>query len=141
MGAARSIVASCRAIRRKDGCSGDARRARPPPQPSPASGEGVEKETPVMEAPVAMVFDLAPQLGYQTLPVIPWPDVEADIYETCRTLADHLERYRQLRDVTPSVTEEEGLLETVSDLIDQALERPVEFGLNKAVADDIGDSQ
>ncbi len=95
----------------------------------------------MMEAPVAMVFDLAPQIGYQTLPVIPWPDVEADIYETCRTLADHLERYRQLHDVTPSVTEEEGLLETVNDLIDQALERPVEFGLNKAVADDIADSQ
>jgi pilus assembly protein CpaF len=85
------------------------------------------------------VFDLAPQQGYQNLPVLPWPDVDADIHETCRTLADHLERYRQLHDVTPSVTEEEGLLDTVNDLIEQAVERPVEFGLNKAVADDMAD--
>ncbi len=94
----------------------------------------------MMEQPVAAIFDLAPQQQYQTLPVMPWPDVEADIQETCRTLADHLERYRQLHDVTPSVTEEEGLLDTVEDLINQALERPVEFGLSKAVADDIVDS-
>jgi Flp pilus assembly CpaF family ATPase len=93
-----------------------------------------------MQMPVPSVFDLAPQLRYETLPVIPWPDVDGDIHETCRTLADHLDRYRQLHDVTPSVMEEEGLPETVNDLIDQALERPVEFGLNKAVADDIADS-
>jgi pilus assembly protein CpaF len=93
-----------------------------------------------MEAPIATLFDLAPQLGYTTLPSLPWPDVDPDIQETCRTLADHLDRYRQLHDVTPSVVEEEGLFETVADLIDQALEKPVEFGLNKAIADDIADS-
>ena len=93
-----------------------------------------------MEARAQQPFlDLAPQLQYRGLPTQPWPDVEADIYETCRTLADHLDRYRQQRDITPSVAEEEGLLDTVNDLIDQALERPVEFGLNKAVADDIAD--
>jgi Flp pilus assembly CpaF family ATPase len=85
------------------------------------------------------VLDLTPQVGYQNLPVLPWPDVEPDIYETCRTLADHLDRYRQLHDVSPSVMEEEALLDTTNDLIDQAVERPVEFGLNKAVADDIAD--
>jgi pilus assembly protein CpaF len=91
-----------------------------------------------MEARVPRTtLDLSPQLKYQDLPVLPWPDVDGDLHETCRTLADHLERYRQLHDVTPSVMEEEGLLDTVSDLIDQAVERPVEFGLNKAVADDI----
>jgi pilus assembly protein CpaF len=84
-------------------------------------------------------LDLAPQFQYHHLPTLPWPDVEGEIYETCRTLADHLERYRQQHDITPSVAEEEGLLDTVNDLIDQALERPVEFGLNKAVADDITD--
>src|SRR5258706_5600118 len=85
-------------------------------------------------------MDLAPQLRYQNLPVMPWPDVDGEVYETCRTLADHLDRYRQLHDVTPSVMEEESLLDTVNDLIDQALDRPVEFGLNKAVADDIVES-
>jgi Flp pilus assembly CpaF family ATPase len=86
------------------------------------------------------IMDLAPQLRYQNLPVMAWPDVDGDIYETCRTLADHLDRYRQLHDVTPSVMEEESLLDTVNDLIDQAVDRPVEFGLNKAVADDIVES-
>ncbi|HEY4024789.1 MAG TPA: CpaF/VirB11 family protein, partial [Candidatus Dormibacteraeota bacterium] len=85
-------------------------------------------------------MDLAPQLTYQNLSVIPWPDVDGDVYETCRTLADHLDRYRQLHDVTPSVMEEESLPDTVNDLIDQAVDRPVEFGLNKAVADDIVES-
>lgn len=94
----------------------------------------------MMEAPVHRgVLDLAPQLAYQNLPVLPWPDVDSDIYETCRTLADHLDRYRQLHDVSASVMEEEALLDTVNDLIDQAVERPVEFNLNKAVADDIAD--
>jgi len=85
------------------------------------------------------VLDLSPQLRYQNLPVLAWPDVEAEIHETCRTLADHLDRYRQQHDITASVNEEETLLDTVNDLIDQALERPVEFGLNKVVADDIAD--
>src|SRR5207244_2608670 len=93
-----------------------------------------------MEQPIASVYDLAPQFHYHTLPVMPWPDVDGDILETCRTLADHLERYRQLHDVTPSVTEEEGLLDTIGDLLDQALEKPFEFGLNKSVVDDIADS-
>ncbi|HLH71512.1 MAG TPA: ATPase, T2SS/T4P/T4SS family [Candidatus Dormibacteraeota bacterium] len=84
-------------------------------------------------------LDLAPQLGYRTLPVKPWPDVDAELYEVCRTLADHLERYRRLHDVAPSVSEEEGLFDTINDLVDQALERPVEFGINKAVANDIAD--
>src|SRR5207302_1429290 len=35
--------------------------------------------------------------------------------------------------------EEESLLDTVNDLIEQAVERPVEFGLHKAVADDMVD--
>src|ERR1700716_4068863 len=85
-------------------------------------------------------MDLSPQLAYQNLPVLPWPDVDGEIRETCRTPADPRDRYRQLHDVSPSVTEEESLLDTVNDLIDQAVERPVEFGLNKAVADDIADS-
>jgi len=72
-----------------------------------------------------VVLDLAPQLHYRNLAVMPWPDVDADVHETCRILADHLDRYRQLHDVTPSVAEEEALLETVNDLIDQAVERPV----------------
>ena len=93
-----------------------------------------------MSAHARHVFDLSPQLQYQNLPVMPWPDVDADVYETCRTLADHLDRYRQLHDVTASVNEEESLLDTVNDLIDQAVERPVEFGLNKASADDMADA-
>jgi Flp pilus assembly CpaF family ATPase len=93
----------------------------------------------MMEAPLTAVFDLAPQHRYQTLPVMAWPDVDGDIHETCRILADHLDRYRQLHDVTASVTEEEALPETVDDLIGQALERPVEFGLSKVVADEMVD--
>jgi Flp pilus assembly CpaF family ATPase len=86
-------------------------------------------------------LDLAPQLGYRTLPVSPWPSIDADVLEACRILADHLERYRQLHDVSPSVMEEEGLQATVNDLITQALERPAEFGLHKAIADDIASVQ
>ena len=84
-------------------------------------------------------LDLATALTYQPLPVAPWPALEADIIEPCRTLANHLERYRQLHDVSPSVTEEEALWATINDLIDQALEKPVDFGLNKSVADDIAE--
>jgi pilus assembly protein CpaF len=92
-----------------------------------------------LEQPLSTIFDLSPQHRYQTLPVMAWPDVDGDILETCRVLANHLDRYRQIHDVTPSVTEEEGLMETVSDLIEQALERPVEFGLSKVVADEMVD--
>jgi pilus assembly protein CpaF len=78
-------------------------------------------------------------IAEQPLTIAPWPDVAADILEPCRTLADHLDRYRRQHDVTPSVTEEETIRLTVNDLIDQALEKPVEFGLSKAVADDIAE--
>jgi Flp pilus assembly CpaF family ATPase len=89
---------------------------------------------------------LAPRLGfgsvpdpYAPLPVVPWPDVESDIAETCRILSDHLDRYRQLQDVSATVAEEETLLGTVTDLVAQAVEKPVEFGLNHAVAADVLD--
>jgi Flp pilus assembly CpaF family ATPase len=92
---------------------------------------------------------LAPRSGFDrfagedevALPIVPWPDVEGDIAETCRLMADHLERYRQLHDVTPSVAEEETLHATIDDLVAQAIEKPVEFGLNHAVAADIVDDQ
>ena len=92
-----------------------------------------------LEARYTPGLDLAPHLSYRTLPVMAWPDVDPDIMETCRTLTEHLERYRHLHDITPSVAEEEALLSTVGDLIDQAVEKPVDFGLNKSVADDIAD--
>src|SRR5207249_8102326 len=55
-----------------------------------------------------------------------WPDLESDVAESCRILADHLDRYRQLHDVTPSVAEEETLHATVEDLVAQAVEKPVD---------------
>lgn len=86
-----------------------------------------------------MQLHLPPTTVNQLLPVVPWPDLDGDVLEPCQTLADHLERYRRLHEVTPSVTEEEAMWVTANDLIDQALEKPVDFGLSKAVADDIAE--
>jgi Flp pilus assembly CpaF family ATPase len=65
----------------------------------------------------------------QPLAISPWPDIPDHVRDVANHLAHVIDEQRRNDGQPPSVREEEGLLETVSAMVQRVIESPTPFGI------------
>ncbi|HEV2953727.1 MAG TPA: hypothetical protein VG015_06535, partial [Candidatus Dormibacteraeota bacterium] len=68
------------------------------------------------------------------IPLGVWPEIPDHIADLARMLAERIRNNRSVQDLRSSVRSEERLYETVCEIVDLAVTKPGDFGLNAGIA-------